>query len=266
MRFGHFRKFRLQQQLIIFAVCVIWYRESSADSVTNQAPEPTQRHRIDLTAIFLDTVSTDTFNAIVGYTYNLSPNTNINVSVPYLDPDTYSAGNSGFGDTVFSFSYVPSVEVGANPWVPRTVGTGIAVLIPTGDASEGRSADAWLVSPYVGLVIPLSDRLFVAPQLGYIHSLDTTADGTDLRLAFADVGLGFVANNGFWSSYFPQLIRDFENDDWAINHRIAIGKMFSRNFGLSIDYSFIERSDFGSNLPGEDGFDEQLELNAHFTF
>jgi hypothetical protein len=36
--------------------------------------------------------------------------------------------------------------------------------------------------------------------------------------------------------------------------------------GVSFDYSFIERFSFGSNLPGESGFDEQLELNVHFTF
>jgi len=231
-----------------------------------QAEESAPRHRIDLTAVFLDTLSTDSANGILGYTYNLASNSIVNFSIPYLNPDIGVSGDSGFGDTVFSFSYIPSVKASANPWLPRTIGTGIAVLIPTGNSSEGRSLDAWVVSPYLGLLIPLTDRFFFAPQIGYTHSLGRIADGSDLRFAFADLGLGFVTNSGFWLSYFPKFTRDFESDEWAVNHRFAIGKMLAGTFGLSLDYSLIDRFDFGNNLPDPTGYDEALELNVHFAF
>ena len=262
---------RLRSLLIIVAVCMLWYEESCADdtaqgSLANESTKSVPRHRIDLTAVFLDTLSADSANGILGYTYNLTSNSIVNFSIPYLNPDIGVAGDSGFGDTVFSFSYVPSVKVGANPWLPRTVGTGIAVLIPTGNSSKGRSLDAWVISPYLGLIIPLTDRFFFAPQIGYTHSLGKIADGSDLRFAFADLGLGFVAKNGFWFSYFPYFARDFESSEWAINHRFAVGKMLSETFGLSFDYSFIERFDFGNNVPGQTGFDESIEINVHFAF
>lgn len=250
--------------VLLFAVFAI--QAFGHCAIADESQESQPRHRIDIGASFLDSVSADSINGVVGYTYNLSSKSNINLSIPYLDPNTGEGGNSGFGDVIAAYSFVPSAQASAHPWVPRTVGTGIAVLAPTGNANEGRSLDTWVVAPYVGIVRPLSDRFFFAPQLGYIHSLGKTAGGVDLRLAFAEVGFSFVAINGFWTSYYPQFIRDLESDEWAVNHRLAVGKMLSNTVGVSFDYSFIERFSFGSNLPAESGFDEQLELNVHFTF
>jgi hypothetical protein len=240
--------------------------DTSEDGQLDTTAESVSRHRIDVGATFVDSLSADTLNGTFGYTYNLTSRSNFNVAVPYLDPDTSTGSNSGFGDVIVSLSYVPSTTISAHPWVPRTVGTGFAVLAPTGKASDGRSLDAWVVAPYVGLVVPLTKRFFLAPQVGYVHSLDKTVGGTDLRLAFAEVGVGFVAINGFWTSYFPQFVRDLETDEWAINHRFAIGKMLSKEFGISLDISLIERFNFGSNLPANSGFDNQIDVSAHFNF
>ena len=244
-------------------LCLVAGQPAIADDAET---ESVARHRIDIGASFLDALSADTLNGTVGYTYNLSSKSNFNLAVPYLDPDTNTVSNSGFGDAILSFSYVPSAQISAHPWVPRTVGTGIAVLAPTGNANEGRSLDTWVIAPFVGLVLPMTDRTFIAPQVGYVHSLDKTIADTDLRLAFAEIGFGFVAINGFWTSYFPQFVRDLESDDWVINHRFAIGKMFSPKFGMSLDYSLIERFDFGSNLSAEPGYNKLIELSAHFNF
>jgi hypothetical protein len=84
------------------------------------------RHRIDISAIFLDSVSSDSVNGILGYTYNLTSNSNISAVLPYLDPDLGEGGNSGFGDFLLAYSIVPSARISANPWVPRTIGSGLA--------------------------------------------------------------------------------------------------------------------------------------------
>jgi len=256
---------------LFIAIAVLTFSQSVVandveDGQSENSATEEIRHRIDIGAVFLDQISADALHGIVGYTYDLTTNSNFNVTVPYLDPDRDTGGNSGFGDAIFSLSFVPSVRMSANPWVPRTVGTGISVLAPTGNADEGRSLDAWIVTPYLGLVIPLSDRFFLAPQIGYTHSLDTTAADTDLRLAFAEVGFAYVSSKGFWASYFPRFSFDLERDDWAINHRIALGKMVTRKFGLSVDYLWIERFNFGSDVPNLRGFDRQIELGVHFAF
>ncbi len=260
---------RLFGFLIVAAACftfsqsVVANDSEVAESGSTDAPP---RHRLDLSAVFLDGDSTDSLSGLLGYTYTLTSNTILNVTVPYLDPDRSTGKNSGFGDTVISLSFVPVVKVGTNPWVPRTVGTGISILAPTGNADEGRSLDTWIITPYLGLVIPLSDRFFLAPQLGYVHSLDEIATDVDLRLAFAEVGFAYVSFDGFWASYFPRFAFDLERDDWAIDHRVSIGKMVTSSVGFSVDYVFIERFNFGSDTPNAQGFDRQIELNVHFTF
>jgi hypothetical protein len=256
--------------LIVAITCFIFSQiviaDDAEDSESDNSAAAAPRHRIDISAVFLDGVAADSLNGILGYTYNLTGNTNFNVTVPYLDPDTATGRNSGFGDTVFSLSFVPLVEVSTNPWVPRTVGTGVSILAPTGNADDGRSLDAWVITPYLGLVIPLTDQFFLAPQLGYVHSLDKAAADVDLRLAFAEFGIAYVSFKGFWASYFPRFAFDLERDDWAIDHRVSVGKMVTRNVGLSVDYVFIERFNFGSYIPNESGFDRQIELNVHFAY
>jgi hypothetical protein len=73
--------------------------------------------------------------------------------VPYLDPDVASGGNRGFGDLGIAWSYVPFLSISANPWIPRTVGSGIGVIVPTGDPDDGRSLGAVIVNPFLGLVV-----------------------------------------------------------------------------------------------------------------
>jgi hypothetical protein len=224
------------------------------------------RHRIDITGVFVDGAANESLSGLFAYAYSVTDNSNLTLTVPYLDPELDKGGDSGFGDVVAAYSIVPSMTISVNPWVPRTIGSGLAVLMPTGDVSEGRSLDSWVLYPFLGLVQPVSERFFIAPQIGYVYSLDSTVAETDLRLVTAELGFSYVAFNGFWTSYFSQFVRDLETDDWADNHRISIGKKLSRTFGVSLDYIYLERFNFGSDVPAEEGFDEQFEVNIHFTF
>ena len=255
-------RFALAAGLLACALLLLSGRtEAEQDSESSDS-----RHRIDFTGVFLDAQSSDAINGLLGYTYNLNQRSNISIALPYLDPDLNTGGNSGFGDLITSFSFVPSAQISANPWVPRTVGSGIAVSAPLGDADEGRSLDTWVVFPFLGVVLPFAEQFFFAPQLGYLHSINRTASGSKLRIMTLETGFSYVSLSGFWASYFPKFARDFETDDWSIDHRVGVGKMFTRNFGLSFDYTFVDRFNFGTDLPIESGFDHLLELNIHFTF
>lgn len=247
-----------------YLVCIFLLGTPVAANEASNKDDP--RHRIDLTGVFFEGQSSDSLNGVVGYTYNLGARSNISFALPYLDPDLDRGGDSGIGDLIASFSFVPSARISANPWVPRTVGSGIAVSAPTGKADEGRSLDTWVVFPFLGVVLPINEQFFFAPQVGYLHSIDRTASGGRLRIMTLETGLSYVSLTGFWVSYFPKFARDFETDEWSINHRIGLGKMFTRNFGISFDYTFVDRFNFGTDISIEDGFDQLLELNVHFTF
>jgi hypothetical protein len=259
----------LQRFSLSLALCVVTASnsvQSEESLVTSEEGERGPRHRIDITGVYLDNNSSDSVTGAIAYTYNLTDNSNLNLTVPYIDPDLDSGGDSGFGDLLLSYSISPFTRVGTHPWVPRTVGSGFAVSVPTGNADEGRSLDTWVLYPYLGVVLPVTERFFFAPQLGYQHSLGATASDVDLRLMIVETGLGFVAFNGFWISYFPRFVRDLESDEWAIDQRLSIGKMLSRRFGISLDYVAVDRFNFGEDLPAESGHDSLFEANIHFNF
>lgn len=240
-------------------------KEIEASETTTLPVEDRARHRIDLTALFLDEIEEDTATALFGYTYNLNPRSNLSFALPFEDSDFGREGGSGIGDLNISFSYVPSVSLSAKPWVPRTIGSGLSMLLPTASADVG-GLDTTIVTPFLGMVFPVGDKFAIYPLLAYAHSLEETNLGTDVRLATAEVGLTYVSDSGFWISYFPAAIHDLETDGTAVNHRWSVGKEFFRWFGLSFDYSRIERENFTIDLPAESGFNTLYELNVHFTF
>ena len=56
------------------------------------------RHRIDISGIYLGGLAADSISGIFGYTYSLTSNSNVSVSVPYINPETGKGGDNGFGD------------------------------------------------------------------------------------------------------------------------------------------------------------------------
>lgn len=234
-----------------------------ADTITaDNAPS----HRVDFSATYLNGLDSNSLDALVTYTHTVNTDTNISLAVPYKDPNLSESGDNGFGDIIGIYSFVPSIIIDSSPWIPATLGSGIAVLAPTGSTSEGRSLDSWIVAPFVGYAITLTDNIFISPQVSYIHSLDKIITGGKLRLVSAEVGISYVNFHGFWASYFPVMTNDMEAEEWSMNHRISIGTMLTKHSGLSIDFTRVERFHFGSPTPRQTGFDEQIDINIHFTF
>lgn len=224
------------------------------------------RHRLDLTTLFLDEIEENSATVLFGYTYNLTKNSNLNLSLPYIDSNVSGKGGSGIGDLSVAYSFVPFVPISAKPWIPRTVGSGLSILFPTANAEKVGGFDTTVISPFLGLAFPLSNTFAILPSFGYSHSVEETSIGTDVRLATAELGISYVTINGFWINYFPEAIHDLETDNTAINHRLTVGKELSRRFGLSLDYSRVDRVNFTVDLPTDRGFDTLYEFNLHFTF
>ena len=122
-------------------VLFVWLSAASVAVLADDPEDELPRHRIDIGTSFLNTIAVDSFVATVGYTYNVTRSSNFNVTLPLIDPDTELSGDSGTGDLIAAYSWVPSLRVGANPWVPRTVGTGIAILAPTGSVASSAMAE-----------------------------------------------------------------------------------------------------------------------------
>lgn len=248
------------------AICFASGDTMSSATTSDSSVEKTARHRLDLTTLFFDEIDSNSATFLFAYTYNLNANSNVSFALPYQDPDVGRAGDSGIGDLNITFSYTPDIALNASPWVPKKVGSGISVLLPTADSTRMGSPDTTIITPFLGFVFPIQSNIAVYPSIAYTHSLKKTAIGTDIRLITAEIGMFYVTPYDFWISYFPSAIRDLETDDTGVNHRLTIGKQITRHFGISFDYSRIDRVNFTIDLPNENGFDKLYELNMHFTF
>lgn len=238
--------------------------KSSEESNISSQTAPNQR--LDFSATYLNGLDSNSLDAMVTYTHTVNTDTNLSLAVPYKDPNLSESGDNGFGDIIGIYSFVPSLIIDASPWVPATLGSGIAVLAPTGSTAEGRSLDSWVFVPFFGYAVTLTDDIFIAPQVSYVHSVDEVITGGKLRLLSAEIGVTYVNFYGFWASYFPELTKDLEANEWSMNHRVSLGTMLTKHSGISVDFTRVERFHFGSPTPKQTGFDEQIDINIHFTF
>ena len=235
--------------------------ESEQDSAEIQS-----RHRLDLTLTYLDSFLDDSLAGSFGYTYSLTTNTNLSGSISYLDSRFDQEGGSGFGDTSLTFSWAPGVPISADPWVPDQIGTGLSIIIATGNPSDGRSLDATVITPFLGLVFPVTESFFLYPSLAYTRSIDHLVTGTDLNIGIADLGIGWVSSKGLWVNVYAALVRDFEIDESYLNTAISVGMVFTENWGASVDWNNTDYFVPGT-VPGLAGnIEHEISLSLHYNF
>jgi hypothetical protein len=224
------------------------------------------RHRLDFSIAYLDTFLDDALSGAIGYTYSLTSNTNIGGSISYLDSRFAEDGGAGIGDTTLTFSWAPRVAISVQPWVPRRVGTGLSVILSTGDPSDGRSLDANVIVPFLGLVFPVTESFTIYPSLSYYRSLDKIVTGNHLNIGVADLGVGWVSSKGIWVNVYVALVQDFEIDDGYLNTAISVGMAFSERWGASIAYGDTNYFVPGAE-PGIAGqINHETSLNLHYNF
>jgi len=236
------------------------------DAITTNTEQPRSRHSIDVGLSFLESREFNSLAGLFSYTYNITPDSNFSVTVPYLDSDFAKQGGSGVGDTELVYTWSPNQDISASPWVPKTAGTGVALLVPTGSAGDDRSLDAFILLPFLGLVIPLSDHFFVYPGFQAAVSLDRNVSGQDVRLGMARAGLIWIGDEGYWAGFEPVYIKDFEADATYLNLGAEAGRLFPSGFGISVHYDDLQRFMPGA-IPSEEAqFDQVVTVNLHFVF
>lgn len=263
----YFLNFRLVGAVLIWALAFNLHAQVD-DGQTDSALASTSetRHRIDLSALYFDSDEYDSFIGLFDYAYNLTPKSNIALEFAYMDSNFGKDGGTGIGDTGITYSYEPRVGLSVSPWVPKKVGSGISVVLPTGNTKDGRSLDSVLVNPFIGGVLFLTDSLVLAPLLNFSYSVDPIITGKDVRLLTAELGMVWKGNNELWIGFYPSYIRDFEVNESYVNLSLEIGKMFSSSWGGSIEFADLESFQPGA-VPGQiDLFDQTVTLSVHFLF
>jgi hypothetical protein len=215
----------------------------AANSDSDEKSTPV--NRLEFTYAAFDSSSLDKLTTFFGYTRNLSSKSNLNLRLSYLESRFGLSEGTGIGDSTVTWSYLPNFKLSAGPWVPRIVGSGVSVMLPTGNEKQGRGLGSTIVTPFVGTVIPVTETLSIVPNLLYAYSIDPIFTGNDVRVGLLDLGLSLVRNSGWWVNFYLGYIYDFEADNTSFGNRLSFGKRLSNGLGLSAHYI-----DYESFVPG----------------
>ena len=223
-------------------------------------------NRVDFTSVYADNPQADSFIGLFNYTRNLSSNSNLGLQASYLDARFGKDGGTGFGDTTLTYSYLPNAKMSVAPWLGRIVGSGVSVTLSTGDESEGRGLGTTIVTPFLGTLISITERLSFAPTLLYAYSLNQSVTGRDIRIALLDMGLTWVGRSAWWANISIGYLKDYESDNTSFGGRLSAGKQFANGLGLSVHAIDMEQFRPGLLPPEELEFRQVYEIKLSYSF
>jgi hypothetical protein len=166
----------------------------------------------------------------------------------------------GLGDTILIYSFVPGHKVTAQPWVPKSAGLSVLLIVPTGNAADLLGKDQFVISPQAGWVFLISDHFSLLPALRYTTSFAEGDLALPVEQLSAELGLVWANATGWWFSYTGDFVRDLRSDDWRYDDTFSVGKMFGQRFGLSLAHGILEKVD-----PNATRNDAQLMLLFHYV-
>lgn len=171
----------------------------------------------------------------------------------------------GLGDMFVTYSWSRERRIAAAPWLPRTFGPSISVLVPTGDPDKGLGLDTWALMPSLsGFWNPRQD-LFILPGIAYIRSIAAGEKGLDLRIGRIFVNANWVHRSSLWLTYVPKYDFDFESSERVVSHELRIGLRLTKRLSGSVGYEAIlgSKKSYSDNTfigVREKAFDLQLGI------
>jgi hypothetical protein len=237
-----------------------------ADEGSTASGQPSSpRHRVDFGVQWYDAAEGDSVTGSLNYSWVPLDHHAFAATVLLVGSDLSNANGSGVGDTRLQYSWVPSATLTANAWVPKTLGMGFGLIVPTGDAAKGTGADRWIAIPTLGWVFLIGERFSILPSLQYLHSFGEASAADEISTANLELGFLYVWSSGFWIQYTPSLFRDFEPvDDTNLDHFLLFGMQFSKTLGASLTVGSIERPPIQD--PGlARGSDQFAEITLHIV-
>jgi hypothetical protein len=217
--------------------------DAAADEGSTQSAQPSSpRHRVDFGLQMYDAAEGNSVIGALSYSWVPLDHHAFAATLLLVGSDLSNAKGSGVGDTRLQYSWVPSANLTASAWVPKTLGMGFGLIVPTGDAAKGTGADRWVAIPTLGWVFLIGERFSILPSLQYLHSFNERSVGEDISTANLELGLLYVWGSRFWIKYTPSFFRDFQPvDDTNLDHFLLFGMQFSKIVGASLTLGSIER-------------------------
>ena len=208
-------------------------------------------NRFDLGFQRIETPVGDFVTTLLGYTRAFRGNMSFSASVTFNYADAFRSTDQGYtkerhfglGDTILIYSYVPGQKVTAQPWVPKSAGFSVLLIVPTGKAADLLGGDQWVFSPQAGWVVSFAEHFTLLPALRYTTSFAEGNLAKPVEELSAEFIVVWAHDSGWWIDYTGDIVRDFRRDDWRYDDTFSVGKMFGSRFGLSVAYGVLHRVD-----------------------
>jgi len=197
-----------------------------------------------------------------GIDYNWAPHTNYSfaATMPIVNSRLAEVNGSGIGDLLLRYNWVPSLTLTADPWVPNSLGIGLGLLVPTGDAAKGTGGDQWVIAPSLGWAAKIAKRTTLLPQLQYMKSFAEGELAQGMQTISLSADLIHVFLSKFWVQYTPAASYDLEAETYEFDNLLVLGQQFTRRVALRLELRTLNVAD--PQDPAGDG--RKLDYRATF--
>ena len=182
------------------------------------------------------------------------------MTYPFSKIGRLIASGSGIGDLLLRYNWVPSLTLTADPWVPNSLGIGLGLLVPTGDAAKGTGGDQWVIAPSLGWAAKIAKRTTLLPQLQYMKSFAEGELAQGMQTIALSADLIHVFLSKFWVQYTPAASYDLEAETYEFDNLVVLGQQFTRRVALRLELRTLNVAD--PQDPAGDG--RELDYRATF--
>ena len=216
------------------------HREQNSD---NDAEDQRATQRLDFGIYFYNSEEGRVTRGGLNYNWVPLPNHSFAATLPVVNSSLASVDGSGIGDLLLRYNWVPAQTLTADPWVPNSLGIGLGLLVPTGDAAKGTGGDQWVAAPSFGFVAKLGKRTTLLPQLQYLKSFAEGDLAQGMETASLSADLVHVFLSEFWIQYTPSVSYDFEAEQYEFDNLLVVGQKFTRRIALRFELQTLNVAD-----------------------
>ena len=272
--------------VMALAGCLLW-ATTAVGLVAQEKPEeaePAERvaedaestevvfthHRVDLGIERVGRTDQNITTIGLGYTWAPGEHHSVNITTRFVDPEGLELPEEHkgftFSDTVVYYSWSGDYKIEAKPWLPNRFGSGVGLVIPTGDARKGAGIDMWVVTPYLGLVRAVAKRLVIAPTLSFSQSFAEGDLAVPIQAPGAEIGFLYEISPKWWLFYRPTLMYDFELEETIFLNLLQLGRHVGKRHGVSLEYGSVSDQVYSQAIGFRSNFNYRLTLQAHLGF
>jgi len=232
--------------------------EHAEEASDNDAEDQRATQRLDFAIDFYQSEDGSIRRGGLNYTWAPLANHSFAATLPLVNSSLASVEGSGIGDLLLRYNWVPAMTLTADPWVPNSLGIGLGLLVPTGNAAEGTGGDQWVLVPSFGFVAKLGKRTTLLPQLQYTKSIAEGELAQGMQTIALSADLVHVALSKFWVQYTPTVSYDLEAEQYEFDNLIVLGQQFTRRIALRLELQTLNVAD--PQDPAGDG--RELDFRA----